>query len=361
MSFVKNCWYVAAWSSELGHEPAYKKIIGEHVLLFRGESGQVIALDDTCPHRFAPLHKGKVVGDAIECPYHGLRFGAQGDCVHNPFDAKVKPAAARRHAYPVVERDRFIWIWMGDAERADLDAIPDFHWLSQTDQYTMTSEGILRQALNYELILDNLLDLSHGQFLHPTTLANESMASGTTKTWQDGDRVYSDRWNPDGDAPTLFTLAGVAAPGTRVDFWNDMRWDPAGSYYLEVGVTPVGEPRENGAYMGSAHLLTPEDETTTVYRYILFRTFALDNEEVTAGIDAVVKKAFTEEDEPMITAVQERMAGRDFWSLRPVLLIGDKAAILVRRTLDKLKQAEQAGSALSRLQGTEEMDSAYAG
>lgn len=340
MAFLKNCWYVAAWQSELNDQPIEEKIIGEHVLLYRGAAGQVIALSDTCPHRFAPLHKGQVIGDQIACPYHGLRFGADGRCAHNPFDA-VNTPDARVRSYPVVERDRFIWIWMGDAAKADESLIPDFHELNHLDQYTMTKEGKLEQALSYELVIDNLMDLSHGQFLHPTTLGNEAMAAGTTTSSQSERQVFSNRWNPNGDAPTLFTVSGVVAEGTQVDFWNDMRWDAPSIYSLEVGVTPSGSPRSEGVYFGSAHCLTPRDETHTVYRYTIFRTFALGNQEISDAIDAVVLKAFTEEDEPMITIVQERMAGRDFWALKPVILAGDKAGILVRRLLQKLLREEQ--------------------
>jgi phenylpropionate dioxygenase-like ring-hydroxylating dioxygenase large terminal subunit len=111
MPFLKNSWYVAAWSSEV-QGPTHQKIIGEDVLLYRGEHGQVIALGDTCPHRFAPLHLGKVIGDLIQCPYHGLQFNADGHCAHNPFDPAVQPAAAKVRSFPTIERDRFIWIWM---------------------------------------------------------------------------------------------------------------------------------------------------------------------------------------------------------------------------------------------------------
>jgi phenylpropionate dioxygenase-like ring-hydroxylating dioxygenase large terminal subunit len=337
MGFVRNCWYAAAWSSEVQDRPYHAQIIGEHILLFRGKEGQVIALSDTCPHRFAPLHMGKVVGDTIECPYHGLRFNAAGRCAHNPFDPATKLLAVRIPAFPVVERDRFIWIWMGDADQADEALIPDFPWLNQTDVYTMTGEHVMHQSLDYELVLDNLMDLTHGQFVHPTTLGNESIATGSLKTRQEGNRVYSDRWNPDGDAPMLFVLPGVVQAGDKVDYWNEMRWDPPGAYYLEVGVTLAGHPREEGDYLGSVHMLTPVDAENCVYRYMLFRTFQPGNAEVTKALEDLANYAFRSEDEPMIRAVQDRMAGRAFRDMKPVVLKTDHAGILVRRILDKLK------------------------
>ncbi|MDA5194220.1 aromatic ring-hydroxylating dioxygenase subunit alpha [Govanella unica] len=338
--FIKNAWYVAAWSSEIIDAPQLAKIIGEPLVLFRKTDGEIVALSDTCPHRFAPLHMGKVIDDVIECGYHGLRFGASGKCVHNPVGNGAIPSAARVRSFAVVERDSLIWVWMGAAELADPGKIIDFPWLNDRDNLCMTADHSMHQSIYYELIIDNLLDLAHGAFLHPTTLGSEAVMKGKTKIRQDGDRIYYDRWNPDGEPATLFTLTGAVQPGTRVDYWNDMRWDAPGNFYLEVGVTETGCPRDKGHYMGSVHLLTPVDEETTIYRWILFRNFAKSDDGITKSLEALVNVAFRQEDEPMVKAVHQRMAGRDFWDMEPLILPGDKAAILARRTISRLLESE---------------------
>lgn len=338
--FLKNAWYVAAWQSEIGDTPYAATIIDEPVVLFRGNDGTVTALADRCPHRFAPLHRGRVVGDAIQCGYHGLSFDRSGACVGNPVGNGAIPGAARVRAFPTVARDRLVWIWMGDPALADPARIPDFHWLDDADGYVFTGEHSMTQPVGYELIVDNLLDLTHGAFLHPTTLGNEALARGTATVRQDGDRIHYDRWNPDGEAVALFRMAGAEAANGRVDYWNDMRWDPPGAFYLEIGITPTGEDRGDGVHMGTVHLLTPVDATTTIYRWIIFRNFSTDNAEVTRQVETLVEYAFREEDEPMLRAVQAQMAGRDFWDLAPLLLPGDKAAVLARRTLRRLIEAD---------------------
>lgn len=340
MPFVRNAWYVAAWSSELRDAPIHQQIIGEHVLLFRVANGTAVAMEDTCPHRFAPLHKGRIIEDAIECPYHGLRFDRTGACVHNPRTGEGAPKAARRRTFSLVEKDTILWIWMGEAALADAARIPDFKWLGDGEHRARTDDVSLHQEIAFDLILDNLLDLSHAQFLHPTTLGNDAIADGNSDTCQEGDTIHSTMFNPNGAMPALFRSAGMLDPDTRVDYWGDIRWDPVGSYSLSVGVMPTGCPREDGFFYASAQLLTPVDATTTIYRYTLVRDFALDDNELTAAMAAIVHKAFTEEDEPMLRAVQERMAGQDFWSLQPLLLRGDKAGVLARRTLDRLCAAE---------------------
>lgn len=264
--FVLNAWYVAAWEAEVADTPYPATIIGEPVVLFRDTAGAVHALADMCPHRFAPLHRGTIDGDAIQCGYHGLSFDGSGACVRNPVGNGVVPRSAKVRRYPTDQRDGLIWIWMGDPDEADHTPIADFPWLGEDGDYVFTARHRMEQPVGYELIVDNLLDLTHGAFLHPTTLGNEALARGTAKIRQVGDRIHYDRWNPDGEPITLFQAAGAANADDRVDYWNDMRWDPPGAFYLEIGIVPVGGDRKDGARMGTVHLLTPVDETALLQK-----------------------------------------------------------------------------------------------
>ena len=127
--FVTNVWYVAAWDDEIGRQPLARRLLNEPVVLYRGSDGGPIALEDRCCHRHLPLHKGEIEGDNIQCGYHGLTFDRHGQCISIPGQTTVPPGAQVR-SYPVVERDRWIWIWMGDPKRADTAPIPAFHWLT---------------------------------------------------------------------------------------------------------------------------------------------------------------------------------------------------------------------------------------
>jgi phenylpropionate dioxygenase-like ring-hydroxylating dioxygenase large terminal subunit len=124
MPFLRNCWYVASWSSELVSAPLGRRILNEPIVMYRLSSGEPVALSGRCPHRFAPLHLGKVIEDKIQCPYHGLRFSSAGACVFNPQGNGATPKAVHLRAYPLIERYNALWIWMGDPERADLAQIP---------------------------------------------------------------------------------------------------------------------------------------------------------------------------------------------------------------------------------------------
>ena len=121
--YLRNCWYMAALSHEITGDPLGRVLLDEPLVFFRGADGAIAALRDRCPHRFVPLSRGQVVEGALECTYHGLRFDGAGRCVFNPQGdvPHVKPI----DSFPVVERDRIVWIWLGDSDRVDPSLIPD--------------------------------------------------------------------------------------------------------------------------------------------------------------------------------------------------------------------------------------------
>ena len=101
MAYIRNCWYPASWSTDLGAVPISRIFLEEEVVLYRGASGQPVALANMCPHRFAALSKGKLHGDAIACPYHGLQFSPDGSCKHNPHGPVT--GAIRVRSYPLAQ------------------------------------------------------------------------------------------------------------------------------------------------------------------------------------------------------------------------------------------------------------------
>ena len=127
-SFIRNAWYAACWSHELVTAPQAKMILGEELAVFRTESGVAGAVEDCCPHRFAPISMGNVQGENIVCGYHGMAFGCDGVCVEIPGQKNV-PERARMRSYPVIERNTVVWVWMGDPAAADEGLLPDVHWL----------------------------------------------------------------------------------------------------------------------------------------------------------------------------------------------------------------------------------------
>ncbi len=113
-----NAWLVAAQSDELTDRLLSRRLLDVSVVLFRGVDGTAAALKDRCPHLEAPLSTGSIVGDVLVCAYHGMRVNRNGACVDARMNDEAR-AAARVRAFPLVERDGSLWIWMGDPALAD--------------------------------------------------------------------------------------------------------------------------------------------------------------------------------------------------------------------------------------------------
>ena len=184
--FLRNYWYVAATADELGRKLLPRWVLGEPVVLYRTQSGKPAAMEDVCPHRSLPLSMGELVGDRIRCGYHGLEFQPDGKCVYIPCQEHIPPIW-RTKAYPIVERWRWIWIWMGDANLADDLKIPSMSW-NDDPEWTFTG-GRFEIKCHYQLLVDNLLDLSHEAFVHRSTIGNDAVAENPAEAKVDGQRV----------------------------------------------------------------------------------------------------------------------------------------------------------------------------
>jgi phenylpropionate dioxygenase-like ring-hydroxylating dioxygenase large terminal subunit len=334
MSYLLNTWYAAALSAELSSTPLLRTLLGEPVALYRGASGRAAALHDRCPHRFAPLHKGQVFGDDLRCPYHGLRFDPQGACVHNPIGEGKIPKAACARSFPLAERDGIVWMWWGDAP-ADETKIRRWPEFDDPARFACV-EGYIRVKGEYQLVADNLLDLSHAEFLHPY-LANEGFNRRTQYAMeQQGNTVVARNWRPGEPISQLFAFAyGDSAP-THVDHLSLVFWEPPSTLRLEIGVTHKGRPPEEGPRSYQAHLITPETAHSCHYFWKWARDFKQEDAEFSQRLQANLQNAFETEDGPMIEAQSQHMGGQPQEALKPVLLPTDSASLRARRVLQQL-------------------------
>ena len=355
--FLRNTWYVAAWSNEIKHELFARTIVGESILFYRKQDGTAVAIGNRCPHRFAPLSRGKLVNDIVQCPYHGLHFDDSGMCVYNPHgDGKI-PAKARVPQYPVCEQHDLIWLWIGEPELADEAKIPDFSCLADTQGFR-TVGGIIEMHANYTLVIDNLMDLTHVEYVHEGTVGNEGIADGEHIVEQNGTTVYSKLWCTDTPIapawkPALGDYDGV------VDTWLYMRWDAPTQMLLDVGVTPVGRSRSEGVWAYGTDILTPKDEHTTYYFWGISQNYALDDPTQDDAWRTSIEAAFAGQDKPMLEAQAAMMGDKSFDELDPVLLPSDRGPIRCRRILADLieqqRQPEPAMTSLAELRSKEKV------
>jgi phenylpropionate dioxygenase-like ring-hydroxylating dioxygenase large terminal subunit len=345
-TYLRNAWYVASWSDDLAERQLIgRTILQEPIVVYRKSDGHVAALEDRCPHRFAPLHMGKIVdGGNVQCPYHGLEFNTAGDCVRNPHGTKNIPPRARVRSYPVTEKHKAIWIWMGDGP-ADPAKVPDFSVLDNVPELHATKRDRITIRANYELIIDNLLDLSHTSYLHDGILGNADTVESEITVEQDGNDVVVSRRAGNAIAPGLFAALMPSTPA-KVDKFTRMRWMPPSNLQLLTGICMPRAMPESGTGYHAIHMLTPESDRTTHYFFtaVRFNVMTADdqlNMQIQDKISATRRFAFEEQDAPVIEA-QQRIIDAALTPVEPVILAIDVGPVRFKQILQKLIHAEQA-------------------
>jgi phenylpropionate dioxygenase-like ring-hydroxylating dioxygenase large terminal subunit len=324
----------------LSEQPIARTIIGDELVLFRTAGGTPAALEDRCCHRAAPLSRGKVAGEALQCGYHGLKYDAAGRCIEVPVQTNVPPGAHVR-AYPVRERWNVVWIWMGEPAKADDTKITELPWLDDPG-WTVTP-GYLHIEANGQLLVDNLLDFSHVSYLHPKTLAGDPREAATpVKTERVPEGLRVGRWMVDFDPPPLFAAAGGF--NGRCDRWQFANWRAPSLVFMDVGLAPTGTgapegDRSRGISIWSTHMITPETETSCHYHFGFARNFRQEDEGMSKLLFDGAVTTFLE-DKGMIEAQQKNLQGGALDGL--IDISADTAQLLARRTLADLIRQEQA-------------------
>lgn len=341
MGFLRQRWYLAAWADELAVEGRLSRtLLNEPLLIWRANDGTLSALADRCPHRSAPLSLGHCNGVSIRCGYHGLRFDPSGACIENPHGAITSALAVP--SFPMVERHHGLWIWMGDRDDADPALIPDLWFVDAATEHSW-SKGYMHTAAGHKLLEDNILDLSHADYLHPDTLGGGALTRTKARIDEQSQTIFVE-WLATNERPMPVFAQLMPDPEALADIWTSVQWHPNGVMILRAGATPTGMPRESGLDSWNAHVMTPETATTTHYFYCNCRQYLTDDAVFNAAIAASLRAAFETEDKPMIEAQQRRLGDRELFDLKPALLPIDAASTRVRRIFDRLLAAERLSS-----------------
>ncbi|EZP71987.1 hypothetical protein BV96_02118 [Sphingomonas paucimobilis] len=346
--FIRNLWYVAAWSKELGPDsPIGRLIIGEPLVLYRASDGRPACLEDRCPHRRAPLSMGQVIGDNLQCIYHGLLFDRTGTCLSVPGSEAVPPRCNAR-SFPVEERHGWIWVWMGDPAKADPSAIPEI--ASIYGDHFLNRESALDYDANYQLIHDNLCDLSHLDYSHATTLGRASGAKWsfdhpTIKPIENG--VLIERWLKQDESlhnarPTdTFSSYRFLLPGL---FLMETKSFPPGVAAASGYGRPDGDPV---FHQIDQQAVTPQDAKLSRYLFGVGLDGRRGSPEIFETAFEIVKAAFFED--KAIIEGQQRIWDRTDPSRRMGFIAQDKAPAMVRKIIaDRLRAEEAAAPAIER-------------
>jgi len=336
MTFPLNHWYVVASTDEVGRNLLARTICGQHIVLFRTASGEVVALDDRCSHRGYPLSAGALVDDRVQCGYHGLTFDACGKCVWAPGQDKI-PSRADVAQRPVVENSPWIFAWMGDPADVDHAALPDAPWFG--DDAWATVSGMEPLPARYGLLIDNLLDLSHETFLHAGFIGTPEVAETPTTTEVDeaASVVKVSRHMESVECPPFYSEStGLQTP---IDRWQDIEYHAPGFYLLHVRVASAGvEPNADGTDPDAAHVkvlygITPVDDHATLDFWAVARDFSIDDTEVDAFL-ARMNREVVLQDVAALELIEQRLG--DDWNPPEVSFKIDTGGLAARRVLAAL-------------------------
>ena len=339
-TYVPNQWYVAGFDYEIGRKPLARTLCGEEVVLYRKLDGTPVAMHDACPHRLLPLSMGMLEGDDLRCRYHGMMFDVGGRCVDMPTqDGAVRNFQVKK-VYPVVERYRFIWIWIGEAEKADAALVPDL-WPCEREGWTFDG-GAYHVKADYRLMIDNLMDLTHETHVHPGTIGQPEILGSPIETDSEGDRVFVRRWMKGIDAPPFWRYA-LKKPG-KVDRWQICEFIPPSAVIIDVGVAPEGTgapegDRSQGVNGYVIDVLTPETETTAWYFWGMARNFDLADQGFTARFKQQQGGVFMEDVE-ILEAQQKRIDANPDMKLRVFNI--DAGGARARAVIERMIAAEKA-------------------
>jgi len=308
--FLRNCWYVAGWSKEYERALRPQMLLGERVVFYRQKDGTPIALEDACPHRKLPLSMGALDGDLVVCGYHGLTFDGTGACTEAPTQRGMTPRRAVVKSYPVVDRYRLLWIWMGDPALADPDDIYEIANFDNPD-WGYTDGGKLPIACNYLWVVDNLLDPSHVAWVHVTSFAGGGTDNAPLDMEKTDHGVIVSRWiygQP--PSPYYADLVRFEGPCDRLQHYemsvpgialNKSVYTPLGTGGPDM--TPVDQTYINISY----NFMTPIDADNTQYIWFQHRNTDPLDKAISDKMNAGAVMAFNE-DKVILEAVHRGMA-----------------------------------------------------
>jgi phenylpropionate dioxygenase-like ring-hydroxylating dioxygenase large terminal subunit len=344
MEWLRNCWYAAAWGDEVAPgDRIARTIIEIPLLIWRDGEGRVHALANRCPHRLAPLEKGRIDENVVRCGYHGLAFdGATGVCVDNPHGPVTSALAVR--AYPVVERHGILWVWTGEPGRADQDAVPGLGFIDTTLPNAF-SKGYMRAAADHRLLEDNIFDLSHGDYLHPETLGGGAFTRTRPSIEERVGTVFV-QWLAESEQAIPIWRPELPDPDQPIDMLTEVEWHPSGVMLLRGGITLAGEQSDWRLDTCNAHIMTPETPTSTHYFYCNSRNYRTEDADYNALLALGLKGAFEGEDKPMIEGQQANIGNLDLMDCGPALLAIDNASTRARRMYRRLVAAEHEAAAV---------------
>jgi len=201
---IPNQWYVVMDSSQVKSRPVGVTRMGEKLVFWRDEKGEVSCLRDKCAHRGAELSKGKLIGGHLQCPFHGFQYNTSGRITLIPANGKKTPVPEnfKVHSYATYEAHDFIWIWWGENPPHDLQPPPFFDDIDAGFTYSKLYDP---WDAHYSRVIENQLDVAHLPFIHHNTIGRggQTLVDGPGMQWVNDNTMFIYYYNrvDDGTPP----------------------------------------------------------------------------------------------------------------------------------------------------------------
>jgi phenylpropionate dioxygenase-like ring-hydroxylating dioxygenase large terminal subunit len=330
---IPNQWYVVLDASQVRDAPVGVTRMGEKLVFWRDNDGQLSCLRDRCVHRGVELSKGRVVSNGrLQCPFHGFEYDPSGRVRKIPANGQQAPVPERFavHGYPTYEDNDWIWIWWGEDPPADLQPPRYFDDIDDSFAY-----GQARDAwdAHYTRVIENQLDVVHLPFVHYNTIGKgcRTLVEGPGVLWRDEDlfEVYTYNKADDGSHPR--TPSEVDAPRPGVDFKLEFLFPNLWENHISQDVRIV------------AAFVPVDDEHTLLYLrfYQRFLTLPVLGK-IAAQLAMPMNLYIAHQDRRVVVTQQPKASGL---TIGEKLVQGDRPIVEYRRRRQQLiDRALQAGA-----------------
>lgn len=290
-------WYVAGFGSELTTQLLARTLLGQPIVFFRDETGNIAALEDKCCHRMLPLSDGLLEAGKVRCGYHGLLFNSHGKCVQIPGQDKI-PSKACVKTYEVCEQDNIIWIWFGKDTTSKPTTLPPQYIFHSTPEF-LYDMGKYHYKAPWQLIHDNLMDLSHLGYVHLKTIGGDANTHMNAKMRVDveDNKVKVVRHMLDSTPPPTYKAAWPFKG--NIDRWQEIEfmmshiriWTGA----IDANSDDINNNDRQGFHMRGFHGVTPETATTCHYFWSMATNPVHDKENIKTKVVDQTRLTFDED------------------------------------------------------------------
>lgn len=333
---IYNYWYVAGLASEFTHELKERTILNRSLVMYRNKAGDPIILQNRCAHRSFPLDQSILEEDGIRCRYHGIKYDHKGNITDVPCQTKCPRKSIQ--SYPVKEIGPMIWIWMGDAAKADENDIPELP-IHDLTKWAHVVSNYNHMEGNYILVHENLCDLSHLPFLHAETFKTPVEYTNTPiETEIDGDQVKFYRTMSDWNTLSAFFHPNIDLSNTKFTYKSGGHYmSPATNKgYAEITTDDQNDKEPIRHYV--SHYITPETQSSCHYYWFVARNYELDDAEYGEKFGKMVQAGF---DEDLVAIkLMQKMLENDQHNYKEISVQADAPGLAMRKIIKKLADQE---------------------